>query len=531
MCHRQLQSLTTECKQAVMIRMRGCLLESLGYEAALVPRMVEADISVCAAILKGSPGRALRRILTRHDVLIPAADVFWGWVAQESTRGWLQLAGGRPQPGRGAPLMEWRVQAAEAGGWGGLLCTGDAPWFATFRMKVRQLLLQQTEEPVPQVTQELAQRVWMHSAKSQTKQAGTGKQNRSVYNVALAQLHQQREIVLVGSAARLLSRRQMVAAMQATVACGALPKVSRAAAVVDVTRATPVRDVVVDLCAGRQSMKGPARKHRCRYVAVDIEKVFTAIRGLQKTDVVLDLLQVSSAELVQVIASLAGVQVSEILLIWASVPCHTVSRLDPGNQNRTRKDGEPYTVHREYSAREVVRCLQEAVVVVAGTREPQTERAEKDDDIHETVLQALDAAFNLYGIHYAVENPMAQLGRRPVILAQQRSTRLRCHRLNYCQYRHRFAKDTNVWTTVAGWSPKGASGTGMCRAATDYCRGLCYHDKGCRKPIGEVNPDTGRWNHINVIGGPAWKAAKGSSKDELQNRVPALLLLEILQAM
>ena len=76
-----------------------------------------------------------------------------------------------------------------------------------------------------------------------------------------------------------------------------------------------------------------------------------------------------------------------------------------------------------------------------------------------------------------------------------------------------------------------AGGTGMCRAATGYCRGLCYHSKGCRKPIGEDNPDTGRWNHINVIGGPAWKAAKGSSKDELQNRVPALLLLEILQAM
>ena len=102
-------------------------------------------------------------------------------------------------------------------------------------------------------------------------------------------------------------------------------------------------------------------------MAVDIEKVFTAIRGLQKTDVVLDLLQVSAAELVQVIASLAGVQVSEILLIWASVPCHTVSRLDPGNKNRTKKDGEPYTVHREYSAREVVQCLQEAVVGATPT--------------------------------------------------------------------------------------------------------------------------------------------------------------------
>ena len=116
-------------------------------------------------------------------------------------------------------------------------------------------------------------------------------------------------------------------------------------------------------------------------------------------------------------------------------------------------------------------------------------------------------------------------------LSQQRSTRLPYHRVNYCQYMDTFAKDTNVWTTVAAWRPKGASGTGVCRAATGYCRGVFYRSKGRRKPTGEDNPDTGRWNHLNVIGGPAWNAVKGSSKDELQNRVPALLLLEILQAM
>ena len=45
-------------------------------------------------------------------------------------------------------------------------------------------------------------------------------------------------------------------------------------------------------------------------------------------------------------------------------------------------------------------CALGAVVVVGGTREPQTARAEEDDGIHATVLRALDAAFNLYGIHY-----------------------------------------------------------------------------------------------------------------------------------
>ena len=71
--------------------------------------------------------------------------------------------------------------------------------------------------------------------------------------MALAQLHQQREIALVGSAVRLLARKELVAAMRAAVACGALPRVLRAEAVVDVTRTVPMRDVVIDMCAGKQS--------------------------------------------------------------------------------------------------------------------------------------------------------------------------------------------------------------------------------------------------------------------------------------
>ena len=104
---------------------------------------------------------------------------------------------------------------------------------------------------------------------------------------------------------------------------------------------------------------------------------------------------VTAAELVAVVARIAGVQVAEILLIWVSVPCNTVSRLDPSNQR------PGYTVHREYTTREGdVQCALGTVVVVGGTREPQTARAEEDDRIYATKLQALYAAFNLYGIHY-----------------------------------------------------------------------------------------------------------------------------------
>ena len=90
-------------------------------------------------------------------------------------------------------------------------------------------------------------------------------------------------------------------------------------------------------------------------------------------------------------------------------------------------------------------------------------------------------------LHYAVETPKAQLGMRPVVLAQERSSRLYCRRVNYCQYNHIFAKDTNVWTTVSAWIPKGLSGNGLCMrsAATGYCAKN-------RKKTGAIRLKTGR---------------------------------------
>ena len=137
---------------------------------------VEAHTSVCAAMLKSTLGTTLCRILQRYGVQLKTADVFWGWVARESTEGWLQLSGGRPQRGKDKPLTEWRVQAAEAGGWGDTLSSGDTAWFATFRMKVKQQMLQLSEEVVPQVAQAMMMQVWMTSGKSQTKRANAGKQ-------------------------------------------------------------------------------------------------------------------------------------------------------------------------------------------------------------------------------------------------------------------------------------------------------------------------------------------------------------------
>ena len=44
-------------------------------------------------------------------------------------------------------------------------------------------------------------------------------------------------------------------------------------------------------------------------------------------------------------------------------------------------------------------CRQGVIVVMTGIREPVTEMAEGHDVMIESVLQALDAACNLYSIH------------------------------------------------------------------------------------------------------------------------------------
>ena len=44
-------------------------------------------------------------------------------------------------------------------------------------------------------------------------------------------------------------------------------------------------------------------------------------------------------------------------------------------------------------------CKQKVIVVIGGTREPATEISEEHDIMIASVLQVLDAASNLYGIH------------------------------------------------------------------------------------------------------------------------------------
>ena len=89
------------------------------------------------------------------------------------------------------------------------------------------------------------------------------------------------------------------------------------------------------------------------------------------------------------------------------------------------------------------------------------------------------------------------------MLALMKSGRVKCGRVNNCQYDHIFANDTCVRTTVVQWVPRGRSGTGMCRKETG----------NCSTKTDFFNKKTHRWNHRTTIGGKTVRSVKGPSKD------------------
>ena len=145
-----------------------------------------------------------------------------------------------------------------------------------------------------------------------------------VYRLALIQLEQQREVTLTGALRKLMTKKSMATCTATAVKAGALPGVLRRSRVLDAGCAQPIGVVIIDLCAGRQSMKRPARQMSYMYIAVELKVVVKAVRGNQRADIVMDLTDVPAAQLLTAVAEMAGVRIQKIKFVWASLPCNTV---------------------------------------------------------------------------------------------------------------------------------------------------------------------------------------------------------------
>ena len=179
-----------------------------------------------------------------------------------------------------------------------------------------------------------------------------------------------------------MTKRSMATCSAAATRAGALPRVLKRSRVLGAGCAQSAGDVIIDLRAGRQSIKRPAGQLGYRYIAVELAAVIRSVVGKQRADVVMDLTKDPLAQLLAAISEMAGVHIQGVRLVWASVPCETLSRLGSRNQRQIH--------HRGYSTGSIVVCRRR-VVVTGGTKEPVTELAKDHDIMIASVLHALGA--------------------------------------------------------------------------------------------------------------------------------------------
>ena len=117
-----------------------------------------------------------------------------------------------------------------------------------------------------------------------------------------------------------------------------------------------------------------------------------------------------------------------VLLVWASPPCDTYSKLGPVNEGRgthTREFSDPAWPPRRDGSE-------------------QARRAEAADALTENLGYSLMAAKKDHGIEFAQENPTGGMSRRPFMQSPEWLECTQCTTIDYCTYRHAAKKPTNV---------------------------------------------------------------------------------------
>ena len=230
-----------------------------------------------------------------------------------------------------------------------------------------------------------------------------------------------------------------------------------------------------------------------------------------KNAVTMDLATGSPEMLTQALTASIGATTDDILLIWNSQPCETMSRADITLTNRGCHS-------RDWSNPERPPKSQDH-------KDPKVARAL----LHDTFLprfQQMIAADHWRGHKYAfiTENPggsAASLWRRPY--AQQQcwpanlAPTVHLETVELCAYNHPLKKTTGICCggeVMLGYKPAGLTGDGR-------CHGKC--------PQGGISPLTGKWRHPYAAGEDPSRMPKGPGAKELIHSMPSRLHEEVLR--
>ena len=156
--------------------------------------------------------------------------------------------------------------------------------------------------------------------------------------------------------------------------------------------------------------------------------------------VVMDILTVDPTRLLQHICKAAGVQPEEVLLVWASTPCETLSAADPSNSSRGNE-------HRDHPDPESLR----------PAKRDRTDGKAAKAELHGRFLPALmvmAACDRVRGLQYnfLFENPRASLRPRPYMHISTsvwpRVLEVLRRSVHLCAFKHYFKKATDSWTSL-----------------------------------------------------------------------------------
>jgi hypothetical protein len=216
---------------------------------------------------------------------------------------------------------------------------------------------------------------------------------------------------------------------------------------------------------------------------------------------------------VQQICDLAGIEMEDILLVWASPPCESYTSLDYTNSSRGNQYRDHESTTRE--PRSVESCVTEEDF-------KKRRKAMEHDQMAEGLVRSFTQDnYRKRNYSYCLENPMGMLAERPFMhVSEWLSLGVR-RVVNYCNYGGRFLKPTLVWTSLRLWVPGGQSGTGRCGEN-------CGAGSWKWVPPSQRKAGVG-YSHDEQIGGPTSKTKSGFGPKKHQRwHVPAPLLEEVL---
>jgi len=203
--------------------------------------------------------------------------------------------------------------------------------------------------------------------------------------------------------------------------------------------------------------------------------------------------------MIDVICEQVGILHEQILLVWASPPCNSISPVGPVNEGRGfhyRIHSEPHWPPREDDSK-------------------YSKLAKKHDAMTSRVIDALADSTENRGTQIAAENPRGGMERQLFMNAPRWKRLTHKHITDYCAWKHPYQKSENIWVSEFGWKPTGITGDGRC---------------GGKCESGSVRADTGKFRHDLVLSGPTGTGPSGKGIERQKNAVPHLLLMEILKA-